>query len=85
MLYCATIAHSAASSSACSSTVWVASGAFIGGVVTPILAADRRLSDWTAMGLGLLVGGIGNVVLLIPMAVAVADRPRRNAPPGVAA
>lgn len=67
MLYCATIAHSAASSSACSSTVWVASGAFIGGVVTPILAADRRLSDWTAMGLGLLVGGIGNVVLLIPL------------------
>lgn len=47
--------------------LWVASGAFIGGVVTSLLAVDRRISDWTAMWLGLVTGAIGNLVLLVPL------------------
>lgn len=47
--------------------LWVASGAFIGGVVTPLLASDRRIGDWAAMALGLVVGGIGHLLLLVPV------------------
>ncbi len=47
--------------------LWVASGAFIGGVVTPVLAQGRRIGDWTAMALGLAVGAVGNVLLLVPV------------------
>jgi len=47
--------------------LWVASGAFIGGVVTPLLTSDRRIGDWTAMAIGLVAGGIGHLFLLIPV------------------
>lgn len=47
--------------------LWVASGAFIGGVVTPLLTSDRRIGDWTAMAIGLVAGGIGHLLLLIPV------------------
>lgn len=47
--------------------LWVASGAFIGGVVTPLLVSNRRISDWKAMWLGLVAGGIGHLLLLVPV------------------
>ena len=47
--------------------LWIASGAFIGGVLTPVLTADRRIGDWTAMAIGLVVGGVGNLLLLVPL------------------
>ena len=51
--------------------LWIASGAFLGGVITPVLTADRRIGDWTAMAIGLVVGGIGNLILLVPLWLAL--------------
>lgn len=48
-------------------TLWVASGAFIGGVVTPLFTASRRFNDWIAALVGLVVGGVGNIVALVPL------------------
>lgn len=48
-------------------TLWLASGAFIGGVVTPVLATGRQFNDWLSMILGVGVGAVGNVVLLLPL------------------
>lgn len=47
-------------------TLWLMTGTFIGGVVTPVVTRDRKISDWLSMLLGVIVGAIGNVVLLIP-------------------
>jgi cytochrome c oxidase subunit 4 len=48
-------------------TLWVMSGTFIGGVATPIVTEDRTINDWLSMLIGVIVGGIGNVLLLIPL------------------
>jgi heme/copper-type cytochrome/quinol oxidase subunit 4 len=48
-------------------TFWVATGAFIGGVVTPVLVANRKFNDWLAMLIGVGVGAVGNVALLLPL------------------
>ncbi len=48
-------------------TLWLASGAFIGGVVTPVLASGRQFNDWLSMILGVGLGAVGNVVLLLPL------------------
>ena len=48
-------------------TLWVATGAFIGGVVTPVLAAGKRFNDWLSMVIGVGVGAVGNVILLAPL------------------
>lgn len=48
-------------------TLWLASGAFIGGVVTPLLASGRQFNDWLSMILGTGLGAVGNVILLIPL------------------
>ena len=45
-------------------TFWVMTGAFIGGVVTPAMAANKRVNDWLAMVVGVVVGAVGNVILL---------------------
>jgi heme/copper-type cytochrome/quinol oxidase subunit 4 len=47
--------------------LWAISGAALGGVVTPILARDRRVNDWLAAIGGTLIGLVGNVVLLAPL------------------
>ena len=47
-------------------TFWVATGAFIGGVVTPVLVANRKFNDWLAMLIGVGVGAVGNVALNSP-------------------
>jgi cytochrome c oxidase subunit 4 len=46
---------------------WAAFGVFIGGVVTPIVAGRKKLGDWAAMLIGVVVGAVGNVVLLVPL------------------
>ena len=47
--------------------LWVSLGALIGGVVTPIIVANKKFSDWTAMLLGVGAGAVGSVVLLAPL------------------
>lgn len=47
--------------------LWGMSGALIGGVVTPILSEHKRVNDWLAMVAGVVVGLVGNFVLLIPL------------------
>jgi cytochrome c oxidase subunit 4 len=46
---------------------WVMSGALIGGVVTPLVVENRKFNGWGAMLLGLVVGLVGNIVLLLPL------------------
>lgn len=46
---------------------WAVIGAFIGGVVTPVVASGKKMSDWLAMVLGVVVGAVGNLVLLLPL------------------
>ncbi len=48
-------------------TLWIASGAFIGGVVTPVVAANTRFNDWIAALVGTGVGAVGNVIALVPL------------------
>ncbi|MBN1565600.1 MAG: cytochrome C oxidase subunit IV family protein [Anaerolineae bacterium] len=52
-------------------TFWIMTGAFIGGVVAPLITADKKMSDWLAMLIGVIVGGIGNVLLIIPLGMAL--------------
>lgn len=47
--------------------MWIASGAFLGGVLTPVLTAGRRLNEWAAMAIGLVTGAVGNLLLLVPL------------------
>lgn len=57
-------------------TIWLMTGAFIGGVVTPVLAANRAVNGWLAMLGGMVVGMIGNVVLLVPVWLGLSRAPR---------
>lgn len=59
-------------------TLWVASGVFIGGVVTPVLASPKRVNDWLAMVLGSVVGAVGNVIGLIPLWGLIVFQPQTN-------
>jgi caa(3)-type oxidase subunit IV len=52
-------------------TLWVVSGLFIGGVVTPLLSDGRKFNDWLSMLFGVIVGAVGNVILLLPLWVLV--------------
>ena len=47
-------------------TLWLMTGTFIGGVVTPVVTSNRKINNWLSMLIGVVIGGIGNVVLLIP-------------------
>ena len=47
--------------------LWATSGAALGGVITPILARERRIDDWLAATGGTLIGLVGNVVALVPL------------------
>lgn len=59
-------------------TFWLMTGTFIGGVVTPVLAARKRINPWGVMAFGVLVGAIGHIVLLIPLWAALARLPNRT-------
>jgi caa(3)-type oxidase subunit IV len=48
-------------------TLWAAAGAFIGGVVTPLVTQNKPFSGWLSMLIGLVVGAVGSVVLLFPL------------------
>lgn len=52
-------------------TLWVTSGIFIGGVLTPVLADGRKFNDWLSMILGAVLGAVGNVIALLPLWVFV--------------
>ncbi len=56
-------------------TLYIASGALIGGVVTPLLAANKRLNDWAAMLLGAAVGAVTHVFGLVVLWIILAQRP----------
>lgn len=56
-------------------TIWLMTGAFIGGVVTPVLAANKAVNGWLAMLGGTLVGMVGNVVLLVPVWLGLSRAP----------
>lgn len=47
--------------------LWAAAGVTLGGVVTPLVAANRAFNEWTAMLLGVAVGAVGSIVLLVPL------------------
>jgi caa(3)-type oxidase subunit IV len=48
-------------------TLWVAVGAFVGGVVTPVVAEDKRINTWLATAVGLIIGAVTSVIGLIPL------------------
>jgi cytochrome c oxidase subunit 4 len=47
--------------------LWVASGALIGGVVTPLVAQNKQFSDWLSMLIGVVSGAVGHVSFLFPL------------------
>jgi caa(3)-type oxidase subunit IV len=51
--------------------LWAASGAVMGGVLTPVLASNTRLNDWVAALVGVAAGLIGNIFLLVPLWVII--------------
>ncbi len=58
---------------------WVVTGSFIGGVVTPVIAANKRVNDWLAMLAGIVVGSVGNVILLAALWLLLWMQPDRGA------
>lgn len=61
-------------------TLWVASGAFVGGVVTPLFTAFKRFNGWIAALVGLVVGGVGNIVALVPLWIVMRFLPASDDP-----
>jgi cytochrome c oxidase subunit 4 len=55
-------------------TMWLATGTALGGIVTPVIAQGRRFSAWLAMLLGVVLGAIGNLILVIPLWLFVRAR-----------
>jgi len=51
--------------------MWATVGAFLGSVVTPVLAEDRRVNGWALTLAGTAIGAIGSLVLLIPLWVGI--------------
>ncbi len=48
-------------------TLWATAGSFIGGVVTPLIAERKRINEWLATLAGLILGGAGSLITLIPL------------------
>jgi cytochrome c oxidase subunit IV len=60
--------------------LWTMSGALLGGVVTPLLAENkRRANEWVLMIAGLGLGIVGNAILLAPLWVYLHIQPERAA------
>jgi cytochrome c oxidase subunit 4 len=47
--------------------MWIASGAFIGGVITPLVTETKRANGWLNMSVGVVAGMVGNVIFLFPL------------------
>ncbi len=58
-------------------TVWLMSGMFLGGVVTPLVAQNKSIGEWGVTALGVVIGAVGHVALLVPLWAAIARLPRR--------
>jgi len=56
-------------------TLWIASGALIGGVVTPLLAERKRFNDGLSAVIGTIAGGVGGLLLLGPLWLFIANQP----------
>ena len=59
-------------------TLWVTAGVFVGGVVTPLIAERKRVNEWLATLAGVVLGGVGGVILLVPLWLALRTRPDRD-------
>ncbi len=59
-------------------TLWVTAGVFVGGVVTPLIAERKRVNEWLAMLAGVVLGGLGGVILLVPLWLLLRLRPDRQ-------
>jgi cytochrome c oxidase subunit IV len=59
-------------------TLWVTAGVFVGGVVTPLIAERKRVNEWLATLAGVVLGGIGSVILLVPLWLLLRLRPDRD-------
>lgn len=59
-------------------TLWATAGSFVGGVVTPLIAERKRVNEWLATVAGLVLGGIGSLIALIPLWVVLRLLPNRS-------
>lgn len=59
-------------------TLWAAAGSFVGGVVTPLLAEQRRVNEWLATLAGVVLGGVGSLLALIPLWLVLRLLPSRR-------
>ena len=48
-------------------TLWMASGAAVGGIVTPLVLQRKPIGTWRGMLAGLIMGLVGNVLVLLPL------------------
>jgi caa(3)-type oxidase subunit IV len=48
-------------------TLWMASGAAIGGIVTPLVVQRKSIGTWRGMLAGMIMGLVGNVLVLLPL------------------
>lgn len=59
---------------------WVMTGALIGGVVTPLIFARKGQNDWLGALIGVVVGGVGNLILLLPLWLVLLRMPDAHDP-----
>jgi caa(3)-type oxidase subunit IV len=48
-------------------TLWMASGAAVGGIVTPLVLQHKPISNWRGMWAGTIMGLVGNLLVLLPL------------------
>jgi caa(3)-type oxidase subunit IV len=48
-------------------TLWMASGAAVGGIVTPLVLQRKPIGTWRGMWAGMIMGLVGNVLVLLPL------------------
>jgi caa(3)-type oxidase subunit IV len=48
-------------------TLWMASGAAVGGIVTPLVVQRKPISTWRGMVAGTIMGLVGNLLVLLPL------------------
>ena len=48
-------------------TLWMASGAAVGGIVTPLVLQRKPIGTWRGMWAGAIMGLVGNVLVLLPL------------------